>query len=90
MPTISHPTSAGVPFWKRFYRAIAAYEDAMDFDPTERAVAALQKRTAVLEERSGQACGHLSRRFTLIEKTAPRGRNASAHVIYLENTDGNP
>jgi len=51
MPMISHPTSAGVPFWKRFYRAIAAYEDAMDFDPTERAVAALQKRTAVLEEK---------------------------------------
>ncbi|AXI46406.1 hypothetical protein C1J03_10435 [Sulfitobacter sp. SK012] len=51
MPTISHPTSAGVPFWKRFYRAIAAYEDAMDFDPTEHVVAALQKRTSIMEER---------------------------------------
>mgnify|MGYP001251480007 CR=1 FL=1 len=35
----------------RFYRAIAGYEDAMDFDPTEYVVAALQKRTSNVEER---------------------------------------
>ncbi|KPA21690.1 hypothetical protein shim_23970 [Shimia sp. SK013] len=51
MSMTSHPTRARVPFWKRFYQAIATYEDTMDIDPTERAVAALQKRTAVLEER---------------------------------------
>ncbi len=32
----SHPTIARVPFWKRIYHVIAAYEDSMDFGPTER------------------------------------------------------
>lgn len=47
----SHPTIARVPFWKRIYHVIAAYEDSMDFGPTEHVVAALQKRTSILEER---------------------------------------
>lgn len=50
MSTTSHPTRDKAPFWKRFFQAVAAYEDAMEFDPTERAVAALQNRTAVLDE----------------------------------------
>ncbi len=51
MSTTYHPTSALLPLWKRFYLAVAAYEDAIDFDPTEHVVAALQKRASILEER---------------------------------------